>query len=178
MAIYNPDGSPYKPSGSLRQYKPQSGEHDLFNRWDKEAIEIGGTPIYYYEVFIQSNTVDPLYWEDRGKIFCDSPITLYAYYDPFASQNLMGTFGIDAPDEIMFELNYQDVLNKIGHPPKVGSRIFTPHKKENWCIKQRNTEVYKLWGTLRLQLICEKFQESRTTGNGEVTKKEPKFKID
>lgn len=171
--IKNVDGSPYQTTGSLQQYNPQNVEFDLFNSWDQESIEIGGSPVYYYEVFIQSNTLDPLYLEDRGKIFSPTPVCLYAIYDPVPAQNYMTTFGIDAPDEIMFEFNYRAVLEALGHPPKVGSRLFTPHRREHWEIIQRGDEVYKMWGQLRLQVMCVRFQETLTTSNGKVTEKTP-----
>lgn len=178
MAILNPDGTPYKLSGSLQQFDPESPEFDFFNSLDEEVIRMGGTPIYYYEVFIQSQTVDPLYLEDRGKLFSNTPVFLYGFYDPIPSQNMMTTFGIDSPDELMFEFNYKDVLSRIGHAPKIGSRLYTPHKRENWVIIQRNVEEFKLWGELRLQIMCQRFQESLTTGEGKVTQAQPDFNID
>ena len=118
-----------------------------------------------------------LYLESRDKLFSHIPIELYAYYDPVPAQNYQMTFGIDAPDEMMFELNYQSVLNTIGHPPKIGSRIYTPHKRENWVVVQRNLGEWKLWGELRIQLLCQRFQESVTTGEGTVTQPQPDFEI-
>lgn len=177
MAILNPDGSIYKPTGSLTQFDPESSEHDLFNSYDQEVIEIGGAPLFYHEVFINMNTIDELYTEDRGKVWSNHPICIYGYYEPVPAQNFMSTFGIDSPDEMMFEFNYQHVLSKIKHPPKIGSRIYSPHKRENWVIIQRNLEVYKLWGELRLQLICQRFQESLSVGEGKVSQKSPSFKI-
>jgi hypothetical protein len=173
MPICNPDGTPYQLSGSLQQFDPENPEIDLFNTWDQEVIEIVGTPIYYYEVFIQSNTVDPLYMEDRGKLYSDKPICLYGFYNPIPSQNFMSTFGVDSPDELMFEFNYKDVLARLGHPPKIGSRLFTPHRRENWKILQCNVEEFKLWGEMRLQVMCEKFQEDRSIGEGRVTQAAP-----
>lgn len=178
MAIKNPDGTPYQLAGSLQQFDPENPEFELFNTWDQEAIRIGGTPVYYYEVFIQMNTVDPLYIEDRGKMWSPRPICLYGYYEPVPTQNMMTTFGIDSPDELMFEFNYKEVLASIGHPPKIGSRLFTPHRRENWVIIQNNVEEYALWGELRLQVMCQRFQESLTTGEGKVTQQQPDFNID
>jgi len=169
MAVRNLDGSPYQPSGQFQQYDPQNQEMDLFNDLDREVIEIGGSPILYFEVMIQSNTVDPLFLEDRGKLWATDPVCLYAFYDPVPAQNYMNTFGLDAPDEIMFELNYKSVLEKLGHPPTVGSRIYTPHRKEHWEIIQRSDEVYQMWGQFRLQIMCKRFQETLTTGEGKVT---------
>lgn len=176
MVIKNPDGTPYQLS-ELQQFDPCNPEHELFNEWDAEVIEIGGTPLEYYEVFIQSGTVDKVLMEDRGKLWSPQKVVLYAYYDPIPSQNAMGVFGADSPDELMFELNYQDTLKRLGHVPKIGSRIFSPHKRENWVIMQRGVEVFKLWGELRLQLMCQRFQESLTTGEGKVTQRQPDFKL-
>jgi hypothetical protein len=177
MALKNTDGTCYKPLGSVQQYNPDAPEHDLFNQWDQESIRRGGSPLYYYEVFIQQQTVDPLYLEYRGKIFSNNPIQLWCSYEPIPSQNALSQFGIDSPDEMVFEVNYKAVLQSIGHPPKIGSRIFSPHLRENWVIIQRNLGEFKLWGALRMELICQRFQESVTTGEGEVTQKQPDLKI-
>lgn len=175
--IKNQDGTPYKVVGDIQQFDPENPEHDLFNLWDEEIIRMGGSPIFYHEVFIQSGTVDPLYWEDRGKIFSNHPIQLYGLYEPIPSQNAMNAFGFDSPDEMLFQFNYKSVLRAVGHPPKIGSRLHTPHLRENWVIVQRSTGEYKLWGALRLEILCQKFQESVTTGEGKVTQKKPDFKI-
>jgi len=172
--IYNCDGTPYKPSGTYQQYNPNNPEHDLFNSWDQESLRRGGSPIFYYEVFIQPQTVDPIYFEDRGKLFSPISVELWGNYEPVPSQNYMSAFGIDAPDEMRFEVNYRATLKSIGHPPKIGSRIFTPHLRENWVVIQRNLGEFKLWGALRLELICQRFQESLTTGEGKVTEEQPK----
>src|SRR5262245_40779888 len=142
------DGTPYKLSGSLDTFDPLNPEHFLLNSFDSELIEIAGTPILYYEVFIQRQTIDHLYREDRGKIWSTNPITLRGYYEPIPSQNYMNMFGIDAPDELQIMFNYRAVLKAIGHPPKIGSRIYTPHKGENWVVIQRNVGDFFLWGEL------------------------------
>lgn len=175
--ILDPSGSPYQPVGDLRQFDPENPEHDLFNLWDQEAIRIGGSPIYYYEVFIQSGTTDPLYREDRGKIFSNCPIELFAVYEPIPSQHALGTFGYDSPDEMVFDVNHQAVIKAIGHAPKIGSRIFTPHLRENWQVVQCNRGEFKLWGALRMQILAQRFQESVTTGEGRVAQKSPDFRI-
>jgi hypothetical protein len=161
----------------MAMFDPLSPEHDLFNLWDEEIIQIGGSPIFYYEVFIQPQTVDPLYQEDRGKIWSNIPVELWAWYDPVEEQNFQTAFGLDSPDELVFELNYRAVLNKLGHPPKVGSRIYTPAKRENWEIIQRKVGEFKLWGELRLRLLCQRFQESTTTMEAQVQTPVPNFKI-
>lgn len=177
MTIKNPDGSAYAPTGTLQQFDPSNPEHDLFNLWDQEVIEIGGTPLYYHDLFINVQNIDELYIESRDKVWSPVPVCIYGYYEPISSQNAMGMFGIDSPDEIMFEFNYRHVLKALGKPPKIGARIFSPHKRENWVVIQRNVEVFKLWGELRLQVMCARFQESLTTGEGKVTQRQPDFKV-
>ena len=178
MTIRRSDGLPYNVVGSAQQFDPNNPEINTFNLWDQELIQRTGAPVIYYEVYIQtSNTVDELYWEDRGKLFSNVPIQLWALYEPVTQQNFQSSYGIDSNDEITFELNYRAVLDAVGHPPKVGSRIYTPHKGENWEIVQRKLSEYKMWAEIRLQLVCVRFQESTTTAEGTVTQKKPDFKI-
>jgi hypothetical protein len=177
MGLLNKDGTPYQLLGSTTQFDLENPTFDLFNQWDQESIQRGGSPIYYYEVIIQSDMIDPIYLEARNKLFSNSPVQLWCTYEPIASQNLLNQFGIDAPDEMKFEFNYKALLQAIGHPPKIGSRLFTPHLRENWVIVQRNTSEFRMWGVLRVSLICQRFQESTTTGEGRVTQKTPDQKI-
>lgn len=177
MGLKNLDGTPYALRGSVQMFDPNDRTHDLFNLWDQESIMRGGSPLYYYEVIITPNMIDPVYLEARGKLFSNNPVQLWCNYEPIPSQNLINQFGIDAPDEMKFELNYRSVLKSVGHPPKIGSRLFTPHLKENWVIVQRNLGEFKLWGALRIELICQRFQEDVVTGEGKVSQKQPDLKI-
>lgn len=177
MALKKCDGTPYQLRGCVQMYDPNDRTHDLFNMWDQEAIIRGGSPIFYYEVIITADMIDPIYLEARNKLFSNNPVQLWCTYEPIPSQNMLNQFGIDAPDEMKFELNYRSVLQNVGHPPKIGSRLFTPHLRENWVIVQRNLGEFKLWGALRIELICQRFQEDVVTGNGKVTQKEPDLKI-
>lgn len=177
MGLLNKDGTPYQLQGSTQQFDPQNPMFDLFNAWDQEAIQRGGSPLYYYEVIIQPDMIDPIYLEARNKLFSNNPVQLWCNYDPIPSQNLLNQFGIDSPDEMKFEVNYRAVLQSVGHPPKIGSRLFTPHLNENWVIVQRNLGEFKMWGALRLELICQRFQEDVVTGGGKVTQKQPNLKI-
>ena len=85
--LKNPNGTPYKPIGSLEQFDPDNPERCLFNEWDADIIKIYGSPIFYYEVFIQIGSLDQVYREDRGKLWSNNPITLYASYEPIPNQN-------------------------------------------------------------------------------------------
>jgi hypothetical protein len=179
MVIKNNDGTPWKPLGTIQQFLPQNPAHDLFNFWDQEIIRQGGTPLFYFEVFIQLQTVDKLYLEDRGKLWAPKGIELYGFYEPVEQQTPSTAFGLDAPDEVILELNYRAFLETVGHPPKRGSRVFTPHRSENWVIVDTRLAEFKLWGAIRLQLICQKFQESTTTGEGsqDLAKIKPDYTI-
>lgn len=177
MAIKNPNGSVYRTAGMIQHFDPDNPEHYLFNRWDQEAIKIGGSPLFYYEVIIPTGKIDTLYLECRAKLFANFPVELWGFYEPVPPQNYQNAFGLDAPDEMIFEMNYRDVLKRVGHPPKIGSRIYTPHKREDWVVIQRNPGEWQMWGEIRIQLLCQRFQESITTQEGTVTQMKPDFQI-
>lgn len=169
----NSDGTEYKAGGGIRQFDPKNNQLKLFDLWDQETIMSSGSPIYYYEVFIANSEIDPDYNEARGKVFSNFPVEFWGLYDPVASQNFLNQFGLDSMNEIAIECNTNDLIKRIGHMPKIGSRIHTPHLGENWEIVQRNYAEFKLWGNMRTILICKQFQESITTSSGKVTEKSP-----
>jgi len=175
--IRNIDGTPYRVTGNVQQFDPGDPDYDLFNLWDQESIRRGGSPVEYYEVFITQQSIDPLYSESRAKVWSQHPIQLWCFYEPIPATNNLGMFGIDAPDEMVFEFNYAEVLQLLGKPPKIGSRLFSPHLREHWEIIQCNTGEYKGWNVIRIQMICRRFQESLTTGEGKVTQSLPNYKI-
>lgn len=171
--MLRPDGKPYKAAGSMRQFNPNSRQHDLFNLWDQQAIKQGGTPLYYYEVFIPTGEIDKTYWEARGKIYSKNPIEIWGTYDPMPDQNYMNSFGFTAPADQIVDCNAKAVIKAIGHMPKIGARLYTPHLGHNWEIVQRNLGEYKMWGALRVQLVLKSFTESLTTQEGKVTDTSP-----
>lgn len=175
--IYGLNGKPYSPTGSRQQFDDGLPEHDLFHIWDEESIKIGGSPIYYYELFISPNTIDPIYLESRTKIFSPTPVQLYCVYEPVPSQNAQTPFGIDSPDEMIFEFNYRAVLRDLGHIPVIGSRFFTPFLKENWVIIERKTGEMKMYGVVRLQCICQRFQEDAVSGTSVNESQNVDYKI-
>jgi len=181
MAIYNKNGTRYKTTGELSQLVPDSPSHDLFNLWDQEGIRAGGTPLLYYEVFIPKSTIDKIYLESRDKLWSQHPVEIWGVYDPVPSMLDQGLFGIDGPDTIVFYTNYQDTLSKLGHLPIIGSRIFTPHLRENWEVVDRKLGDFHRWKVYRVEIHCQRFQENLTTGEGRVTHDSdpsPSFEID
>lgn len=175
--IYRSDGRPYAVTGSRQQFDDGLPEHDLFHIWDEESIKVGGSPIFYYELFIDTNNVDPIYLESRVKMFNPHPIQLWCFYEPVPSQNMQTAFGIDSPDEMIFELNYRATLRDVGHVPKIGSKIFTPFLKENWVIIERKTGEMKMYGVVRIQLICQRFQEDSVSGTSVNKSQDVDYKI-
>lgn len=173
MAIYNPDGSVYKVSGSFKQFNPNSPDQILFNRFDEEIIRIAGSPIYYYECLVQQSTVDKTYQEDRGKLYSPTPVELWAIYEPVESIALQTIFGMDTNADVVFEVNYNAMLEAIGHVPTVGSRLFTPLNAQNYCLIQPVASEFKKWGRLRCKLVCSQWQETLTTYDGKVTENSP-----
>lgn len=166
MVIYRQDGTPYHVTGSIQQFDDRQPEHDLFHLWDEESLKMGGSPIEYYECMIQFNSLDELYLEDRGKIFSTHSVVLWANYEPIPSQNAQTAFGIDSPDEMVFEINFRAAMRDIGHLPKVGSKIYTPHLQENWVMIQRNLGEFKMWGVVRIEMLCQRWQDDRKEKQG------------
>lgn len=157
------NGLPYKLDGKFRIYDPRSPKNKLFSKWDAEAIKIGGSPIFYYECLIQFSSLDTLFHEDRGKLFSPCAIQLYATYEPPDQVANSTIFGVDTPDmEAIFELNSDATIEAVGHPPKVGSRIYTPHLCEDWIIIDRRQGEFKAWGALHYILHCKKFPYNKT----------------
>lgn len=176
MALIGLDGKPYQTSGKLQAYNPDDPQHALFNLWDEDSIRMGGSPIYYYEMHLSPGEIDTDYWEGRSKLYSPKPIELWAVYEPLPSQNYMSAFGMDSLNTLSFELNAKAVLRDLGHLPKIGSRIYTPHRGENWEIIQRGFGEFRMWGVLRLTLFVGQFQESVTTSGGKVTQNRPPIK--
>ncbi|RDJ35469.1 MAG: hypothetical protein DWQ19_11680 [Crenarchaeota archaeon] len=175
MSLLTPDGRPYKTFGSLQVYQPdaENPQIKLFNLWDEDTIRSFGSPLYYYEVFISPGEIDTTYIEARGKIYSNHPVEIWAVYEPLPSQNYQNQWGIESLNEMVFECNAQAVIKAIGHMPKIGSRIYSPHLGENWKVVQRNLGEFKMWSALRVQLIAQQFQESATTSGGRVTESKP-----
>ncbi len=173
MAIYKADGTPYELNQDVRAYKPNSPEQQLLDEWDQEQIERNGAPLEYFDVFIDSNSIDPLYIESRNKVYSPIPIILWGFNIPNPSTFSMGIFGPDGADEALFEFNHAYLMSKLGFLPKPGARIFSPQKRENWVVEQSNTEISALHKIMRVQVFCHRFQESRTTSSGKVTQKSP-----
>lgn len=174
MALLGNDGRPYQPLGKLAAYNPNSAQNKLFSQFDAEAIRLGGSPILYYECLIQFSTLDKLYMEDRGKVFSPCPIQLYAYYEPPDQVASSGIFGVDTPDmEAIFETNSDATIAAIGHPPKVGSRIYTPHLCEDWVLVDRRQAEFKGWGALHYILHCTKWLPNRTDQTDRFTHNNP-----
>lgn len=177
MPILNDDGTPFHLS-PLRQFNPNRPDYDLFDSWDAEAIRLGGSPLAYYEVFISAADIDTTYNESRRKVWSMHPIEIWGTYDPPPSEQALGPFGLDSMTEVVFDCNYKDVLRRVGHLPLPGSRIRTPHLREDWEVVQCQLGEFRGWRAIRLQIICKRFQPSSTDNSEFVPDDVPSFKID
>ena len=114
-------------------------------------------------------------------MWSQDPVELFAWYEPIPAQLNQGLFGIDGPDVLVLSVNYQELVDRLGHLPIIGSRIYTPHLRENWEVIDRKLGDFYRWKVFRLQIHCQRFQESLTTGEGRVSQGDtpkPSFKID
>ncbi len=177
MVIRNTDGTPFQLTGSLQRFDPLSPAHDLFNVYDSEVIMLYGSPLFYYEVMIQIENIDRLYIEDRTKLWNPNYQMFYGFYEPIEQQNPSTQFGIDGIGEVVFECNTRAVVNAIGHMPKRGSRIHTPHLGENWVVVDTRLTQFQLWGAIHLQIICERFRESLTDSSSTVPQPQRQYPI-
>src|SRR4051812_11720331 len=121
--IKNCDGTPYQVGGCFRMFDPNNPASGFINSLNANLFEIAGSPIFYYEVFIQVSQIDKLYLEDRSKLWSNDPVQFYGIYEPIEQQNPSGAFGIDGLGDILIECNREAVINAIGHIPKRGSRL-------------------------------------------------------
>ena len=179
MAVRKKDGTIYKLAGTLSQLLPDSPTNELFNEWDQELIRLGGSPILYYKVFIPRSGVDEQYMECRTKVWSQTPIELFGMYDPIPSQLNQGLFGIDGPDQIIIQTNYKDTIDKLGHLPIIGSRIYTPMLREQWEIIDRKLDQFNRWQVYHVLIHCQRFQDTLTNPAGSVSQgDQPTWKID
>lgn len=167
MAILNPDGSSYSVGGikSLNSYRPGGQDQQLLDSLDQEQIEIAGSPIRYYKAFIDSN-FDDLYMESRDTIIAQEGYELKTVFEPVKPLQNLDSFGIDSPDEMIFQFNITKFKEIVGEMPKLKSLIFCHWDKTWWeTVSQEKDGPYKLWTKYRLNIVAKKYQKSRQDQN-------------
>lgn len=174
--IRKQDGTPYILNGDMKIWDTENPDQDLMHSIDQENVELSGSPIYYYKVTIDEGNYDSLYMESRNKVRRQTGIELMANWEPVTPVNEMGSFGIDSPDEIVFNFNVREFREKVGEDlPTVGALIYTPFDKNWWEVIQYNHgaagEDFHLWGKYRFAILARKYQESQT--DQEPTRPEP-----
>lgn len=165
MAITNSDGSPYQLSGTLNIFDPSfKANSDYLSSVISEEIKIFGSPILYYEVLINPQNIDETYLEDRSKLYSSTPVELFAMYEPNSPNTMLSSFGIESGSmDTIFSLSYTDVLHRLGNKmPTIGSRIYTPHLRENWSVVSVQVDDFKLWGKYMIKILAAKWQASKT----------------
>lgn len=176
LVIRNQDGTPYKLEGNLKLFDPKNVDQDLMHSIDAECIQLSGSPVFYYRIYIDQSNYDDLYQESRNKVRKQQGIELIAHWEPVTPQNDLGVFGIDSPDEVVFSFNIREFKDKTGNDlPVVGSLIYTPFDKNWWEIIQighgKEGGDFQIWGKYRFQVLARKYQESIT--DEEPTRPEP-----
>lgn len=164
MAIFKSDGSSYSPGGrsALESFRPDGVDQDLFDKLDQEQIDLGGSFIYYFKSYIDSN-FDHVYMEDRNSIVTQEGYEIKATFEPVEPLQNLDVFGIDSPDEMIFNFNLTNFKNIVGELPKLKSLIYCKWDNTWWeTIQVTVAQPYNLWRKYRLQIITRKYQRSRT----------------
>ena len=163
MVIKKSDGSSYNIGGrdSLKSYRPDSQDKEVLNKWDAEMIELSGSPILYYPCYIDTN-YDSLYMESIDSIIAQEGFELTCQFEPVRPIQELGAFGIDSPDEVLFNFNLTKWREIVTEMPRIKSLFFAKWDSSWWEIIQNNqSEPYKLWNKYRLEIIGRKYQPSR-----------------
>lgn len=172
--LRNPNGTPYIPSGNAENYDPCNPDHALMDSVDQEQIELSGGPIEYYRVIVDAN-VDPLYHEQRQKIFLQEPIRMKAVYEPITPSWNDIQVGYSSDETGMgFSFNRPEFLQLVGEMPRIGSLIKTCDEGIFWEIVKLGVNIAgedrKMWGKHRILVTCVKYQatvtDSSPTGQG------------
>ncbi len=163
MPVYKSDGTQYELGGkeSLKSYRPGAQDQTLFDSWDKEQIELGGSPVVYHPVKVDTD-YDDVYMESRDQTIVQEGYKIYASFEPIRPIQEMSAFGIDSPDEMLFNFNLTEWRDVIGSMPALKSLFFCEWDNTWWEVIQNNQgEIYKLWTKFRLQVVARKYQRSR-----------------
>ena len=163
MVIKNSDGSTYNIGGieSLKNYRPDGQDIPLLDKWDQEQIELAGSPVIYYPCYIDTN-YDTLYMESIDSIIAQEGFEMTSKFDPVRPVQNLGAFGIDSPDEVVFNFNLTKWREIVKEMPRIKSLIFAKWDKTWWEVIQNDQEQsYQLWSKYRLQVVTRKYQYSR-----------------
>ena len=167
MTLRRPDGKPCRPTGRLATFEPATTEHDLFDRYDQEAIQIGSSPLLYYRLRVSGSKVDPLYNEIRDKIYDIEPYNVCGHWKPATPMQGIELFGIDSPVDTMFFFNRVQFLSVVNEPPTSGSLLFSCVDRIAWEIIQTSTNIASdgdrfKWGRHRFLVIARNYQPTAT----------------
>ena len=124
MAILKLDGTTYTTQGKagLDTYRPNGQDVKQLDKWDQEALRIGGSPCIYYPCLIDTN-FDEVYMESRNSIITQEGIEVILQFLPVRPAQDWSSFGIDSPDELFFNANFTEWMEKVGEFPKLKSLI-------------------------------------------------------
>ena len=167
MVVKKSDGTNFEVGGvgSIRSYRPGGQDQKLLSSLDREQIELAGSPIVYYPAFVDQQ-FDPVYMESRDTIIAQEGFRLYAQFEPVRPIQSLAGFGIDSPDEMLFNFNLEKFKCVVGQMPKVKSLVYCEWDRTWWEVIQNDLDQpFKLWTKFRLQVVTKKYQRSRTEQN-------------
>jgi hypothetical protein len=132
---------------------------------DEKFVHYAGRPLVHYRLLPVSvkHDADGLYYpESTEKKWENKPTFLRGFYEIPVS-TATGQFGIDAPDEMLVELGFNDTVKALGKVPGIGD-LFLDCNHDKWIVVQRSRKDDMVRGQNRLILTVCRFQESVTTG--------------
>ena len=165
--IRDQSGLPFFLTGRLGLYDPQNPDNEVQDSWDRESIEIGGSPILYYRLLTKNAKIDPLYNEIRDKIWSEEPFKICALFTPARPLQPLDQFGIDNPVDVIFTFNRTAFLDAVRELPTSGSLIFSVVDRTWWEVIQSNINITEdldrmLWSRHRLQAYARSYQPTAT----------------
>ena len=92
-------------------------------------------------------------------------MVLYGFYD-YPTTSSHTTFGIDAPDELEIQFNAEILCQKLGKFPAIGTLLWIEESK--WLVINRAWIYNRFIGKYRIQLVCQRYHESITTGKNGI----------
>ncbi|MHA2047513.1 MAG: hypothetical protein ACW99G_22245 [Candidatus Thorarchaeota archaeon] len=139
---------------------------------------VRGVYHWYDRMWIDATGHRVMYCEEMNSDNTEKYVELYADHSP-PKCNYQSAFGIDAPDEGVFEFDFKNWSRKVMRLPKIGSFIKVPYVNrevvagkimetgeafQNWKIELSHLERTRYMGDGRLIIVASRVQLSTTTG--------------
>lgn len=137
----------------LSLYGDNNPDIEYFNRIDQETIELGGSDMYYIK-FMQTDNYDPLYEEDRDKVYASKRL-VRGHYTPSPITQEMSQHGIKLTNDQRFIFNKDYLKKKLGRDPRAGDIIQPRFQNIYFEITEIHEESFNIWGVYHLSLYAK-----------------------